>query len=171
MIGNLAVAGDVLEARRGIGKDSGHQIVGLHPLDLRRDLAAAAGARHRQRDRGVPPPPRLEHRRVEERLDQHIARGRRVQVAEHVRQRERMLRPEREHQRVFGGRGLQLEVELPAEALAKRQAPGPIDAAAEGRVQDQLHAAGFVEETLEHERFLGGDHPECAAPSARYATA
>ena len=58
---------------------------------------------------------------------------------------------ERDDDAVVGGGGLQLEVERAAEALAQRQAPGAIDARAERRVQDQLHAAGFVEEAL-------GDH-------------
>ena len=117
-------------------------------------LAAAAAARHRQRDRRVPAPPRLEHRRVEKRLDEHVARRRRMQIAEHVGQRERVLRTERQQQRVFGGRRLQLEVELAAEALAQRQPPRLVDAAAERRVQHELHAARFVEEPLEHQRLL-----------------
>ena len=75
-----------------------------------------------------------------------------------------MLRAEREHQRILGGRRLQLEVELTAEALAQRQAPRLVDAAAERRVQHQLHAAGLVEEPLEHERVLRRDDAERAAP-------
>ena len=74
---------------------------------------------------------------------------RRMQIAEDVGQRERVLRAERQHQRVLGGRRLQLEVELPAEPLAQRQRPRPVDAAAERRVQDELHAARLVEEALE----------------------
>ena len=52
---------------------------------------------------------------------------------------------------VVGGRRLQLEVEAAAEALAQRQAPGAVDAPAERRVDDELHAARLVEEAL-------GDH-------------
>ena len=66
-----------------------------------------------------------------------------MQVAEDVGERERVLRPERQQQRVLGRRRLQLEVELAAEALAQRQAPRLVDAAAEGRVQHELHAAGL----------------------------
>ena len=88
--------------------------------------------------------------------------GFRVQVAEDIRQRERVLRPQRQHQRVFGGGGLQLEVELAAETLAQGEPPGLVDAAAERRVQHELHAAGLVEEPLEHERVLRGNHPERA---------
>ena len=168
MIGNLAIAGDVLEAGGGVGKDRGHQVVGQHPLQLRRHLRAAAVARHGERDRRVPAPARLEHRRVEERLHQHVARGRRMQIAEDVGERERVLRPERQQQRVFGRRGLQLEVELAAEALAQRQAPRLVDAAAERRVQHELHAARLVEEALEDERVLRRQRRRARArPSAR----
>ena len=59
--------------------------------------------------------------------------------------------PERQHDGVFGGRGLQLEVEGAAEFLAQRQAEGAVDARAERRMDDELHAAGLVEEALEHQ--------------------
>ena len=172
VIGNLAIAGNVLEARRGVGKHRGHQVVGLHPLQLRRHLASAAAAAApparwscsiatasgTPARRGTPAPAR------------RASSG--MQVAEDVGERKRVLRPERQQQRILGRRRLQLEVELPAEALAQRQAPGLVDAAAERRVQHQLHAARLVEEPLEHERLLrrhrrrarGGRRP-------RYATA
>ena len=86
-----------------------------------------------------------------------------MQIAEDVRERERVLRPERQQQRILGGRRLQLEVELAAEPLAQRQPPRLVDAAAERRVQHELHAARFVEEPLEHERLLCRHHAECAA--------
>ena len=78
-----------------------------------------------------------------------------------------MLRPERQQHRVVGRRCLELEVELAAEALAQRQTPGFVDAAAERCVQDELHAAGLVEETFEHQRALRRDRPE-HAPSIRH---
>src|SRR5580698_2633292 len=51
---------------------------------------------------------------------------------------------------VLSRRSLQLEVERAAKALAQRQSPSAIYAAAESRMNDELHAAGLVEETLEH---------------------
>src|SRR5690606_36200037 len=54
----------------------------------------------------------------------------------------------------------QFEVEGAAEALAQRQAPGAIDAAAEWRMDHQLHAAGLVEETFENDFPLGGQRTE-----------
>jgi hypothetical protein len=85
-----------------------------------------------------------------------------MQVAEHVGERERMLRPERQEQRVLGGGRLELEVELTAEPLAQRQAPRLVDAAAERRVQHELHAARLVEEAFEDQRLLRGNDAEHA---------
>src|SRR5919109_1338666 len=77
-----------------------------------------------------------------------------------------MLRSEREQQRVVGGGRLQLEVELTAEALAQREAPRLVDAAAERRVQHELHAARFIEEALEHQRLLCWNHAQRPAALA-----
>ena len=77
-----------------------------------------------------------------------------------------MLVAQRDQHTVVGRRRLELEVEGAAEAFAKRQAPGSIDASAEGRVNDQLHAAGLVEEPLGDDRLLRGQRPERRAPGA-----
>ena len=58
---------------------------------------------------------------------------------------------------VVGGRRLQFEIEAAAEALAQRQSPGFVDASAERRVDDQLHAAAFVEEALGDDGGLSGN--------------
>src|SRR5439155_18861549 len=129
-------------------------------LNLRRYLASIAAARHGKRDGGIPPPPRLKHGRVEKRLHEDIARGRRVEIPEDVGQRKRMLGPERQEQRVFGRRGLQLEVELPAESLAQGQSPRAVDAASEWRMEHELHAAGLIEKPFENGRVLRRQHPE-----------
>ena len=114
----------------------------------------------RQRDAGDPAPARHEHRRVEQRLDQHVAHGGRVQVALDVGEIEAVRRGQRQHDVVLGRGRLQLEIELAAEALAQRQTPGAVEPAAIGRVDDQLHAADFVEEALEDERVVGRQHAE-----------
>ena len=57
--------------------------------------------------------------------------------------------------RVVAGRGLELEVERAAEALAQREAEGAVDAAAEGGVDDELHAARLVEEALDDDVVAG----------------
>jgi hypothetical protein len=160
MIGDFAIAGDILEAGGGVGKCRSHEVVGFHPLDLRRHPPASAVAQDRQRDRGVPAPARLEHRRVEDGLHQDVANRVGVKIAEDVGERKRVLGTERQQERVLGGRGLQLEIELPAEALAEREAPRPVDPAAEGGVQDELHAARLVEEPFEHQHLLRRQHAE-----------
>src|SRR3954465_7438656 len=68
-----------------------------------------------------------------------------------------MLWAERQQNCVFGGCRLQLEVELTAEPFTECQPPGLVDPAAEWRVQDELHAAGFIEEPLEDEGVLCRD--------------
>src|SRR3954453_14354932 len=68
-----------------------------------------------------------------------------------------MLWTERQQDGVFGGRRLQLEVELTAESFTEREPPRLVDSAAKRRVEDELHAAGFVKEPLEDERALRRD--------------
>ncbi len=77
-----------------------------------------------------------------------------------------MLRPERQHDGLFVGRGLQLEAEPDAEALAQGQAERAVDAAAKRRVHDELHAAALVEESLETMRRVVGIAPSARAPVA-----
>ena len=50
MVGNLAIADDVVGARGLVGKHRRHEVVGAHALQRRRDLLAAAEARQRKRD-------------------------------------------------------------------------------------------------------------------------
>jgi hypothetical protein len=85
-----------------------------------------------------------------------------VQEFEDGVQRERVLRSQREQQGILGGRGLELEVELAAEPLPERQAPGPIHSAPKGGVDDKLHAAGFIEEPLGDDGLLRGQAAEQA---------
>jgi hypothetical protein len=74
MVRYLAIAGMFSRHAAASGKHRGHQIVSLHALKLWRHLAPAAAPRHRKRDRRVPAPARLEHRRVEKRLHEDVAR-------------------------------------------------------------------------------------------------
>ena len=65
-----------------------------------------------------------------------------------------MLRTERNHDRVIGRCGLQLEIERTAKAFSQCQTPGAIDPAAERRMQNELHSARFIEEALQDQRLL-----------------
>ena len=148
MVGNLDVADDVLAARGHVGEDRGHQVVAANALNLRRNFLAALKAQQCERAVGVPAPARVEDRRRQRRLLQDFLHGFRLQEVEDVAEREAVLLGQRDVEAVVGGGGLQLEIEAAAEALAQRQSPGFVDAAAEGRVDDELHAAAFVEEAL-----------------------
>ena len=129
-------------------------------------LAPAAEAQQRQRAGRVPAPAVAEHRRQQRRLDQVVAERVRAHHAEDAVEREAVLLAEREDDAVVGRRRLQLEVEGDAEALAQRQAPGAVDAAAERRVQHELHAAAFVEEALGDDR-VAASAPRRARPASR----
>ena len=153
--GQFALADQVFQAGRLVGEDGGQQVVAFHALQLGRDLAPAREARQRQRGGGVPAPAHLEQRRVEQRLHQYLFGAGRAQVAPHFVERETVAGRERQDDGVLGGGGLQFDIEVAAEALAQRQPPGAVDAAAERRVQHQLHAAALVEEALHHQGILG----------------
>jgi hypothetical protein len=146
------------------GKDAGEQIVGARALDLRRDAFALRHAQQLQRAVRGPAPARLEDRRSDGGLFQQLLRGVLGEEVEDVGEREAVLLGEADVDAVVGGRGLQFEVEAAAEALAQREAPGLVDAAAERRVQDELHAAALVEEALGDDGGLRGNGSEHRAP-------
>ena len=160
VIGDLDVADDGLEAGGGLGEDAGEQIVRAGALDLRRDALALGHAQQLQRAVGGPAPARLEDGRGDGGLFEELLRGVLGEEVEDVGEREAVLLGERDVDAVVGGGGLELEVEAAAEALAQREAPGLVDAAAEGCVQDELLAAAFVEEALGDDGGLGGNGAE-----------
>ena len=149
VVRNFAVADDVFAAGELVRENRAEQIFRGHALQLRRGLLATAHARQRECHRAVPAPARAEHRRGKQRLHEQRPHGLRRQVACHLVERETVRRRKRQDDRVFRRRSLQLEVELAAKALAQRQAPGAVDAAAQRRVDHELHAARFIEEALE----------------------
>ena len=160
MVGNLPVPHEVLGARELVGEHGGHQVLRVHALERRGHLLPASRAQHGERPRRVPAPARAEHRRVQHRLHQQVLRRLGLQILEHVLEREAVLGPERQDDRVLGGRGLELEVEAAAEPLAERESPRAVHPTPERRVQHQLHPPRLVEEALQHERLLGRGDPE-----------
>src|SRR4051812_9810080 len=64
---------------------------------------------------------------------------------------------------VVGCGCLQLKIEAAAETLAQRQSPSFVDAGAEWSVDDQLHAAAFIEEALGNNCALCGNSSEDGA--------
>ena len=81
MVGNFARPREVLGARDLVREHRGDQILGLHALDVRRDLRTAPEPRDGQRDVGVPPPAHVEHRGVEQRLGEDVAHRLRREIA------------------------------------------------------------------------------------------
>ena len=166
VVGDLERAGEVLLAADLGREDGGEQVVGAHALDRRRHLAGAGagGARRGRGRRSSASAPGTRARRASPGDGLLGVCG--CHVVEDLLEREAVLRPEREDDRVVAGGGLQLEVEADAEALAQGEAPGAVDAGAEGGVDDELHAAGLVEEALEDDVLLGGDEAEGVALGA-----
>ena len=153
----------VLLAAGERGEHRGHQVVGLHALDRRRRPPPAALPQHHERAAEVPAPPHLEHRRQEQRLREDVRGVLGGQELRHVLEREALPGAEGEHHRVVAGRGLELEVEPPAEALPERETEGAVDPAAVRRVDHELHPAGLVEEALEDDAALGREDAEGGA--------
>ena len=121
VVGDGDRTGIVVPAGRQAGEGGGHHVVGLHPLDRRRVPLAALEAQHRQRPVQVPAPAHPEQRRDDDGLREGVGDGAGVQHQRHVAEGEAVLGSERQHHGVVVGRGLQLEVEGAAEALAQCQ--------------------------------------------------
>ncbi len=121
MVGDLTLAGQVFGTGDLIGEHRGDQVFGLHAHELRRHLLAALETRQGQGHAGHPAPARVEHRRIEQRLDQDLAHAGGMEIARDFGKIEAVRGGEREDDVVLGRRGLELEVELAAEALAQRQ--------------------------------------------------
>src|SRR5688500_14395186 len=77
-----------------------------------------------------------------------------MQEAKNHLQGEAMLLSQRQHNPLIGGCGLQLEIKGRAKAFSQGEAPGPIDASAEGCMENQLHTAGFVKKALSYDGVL-----------------
>ena len=163
MVGDLDVADDGLEAGGGLGEDAGHEVFGAGALDLRGDALAFGQAQELQAAAGGPAPAVFEDGAGDGGLLEELFGGVLGEELEDVGEREAVLLGEGDVDAVVGGGGLQLEVEAAAEAFAQREAPGLVDAAAEGGVEDELHAAAFVEEALGDDGGFGGDGSEDGA--------
>ena len=162
VVGNLALAGKIFLAGDLVREDMGDEIFGVHALPLGRHALPVAVALDRQRAGRVPAPAHFEHRSVKHGLDHDFAYGLAVEIAEHFVQREAVHRAKRQHDIVLVGRRLKLEIEGTAEALAQGQTPGPVEAAAEWRVDDEVHVAYLVEKTLHDDGVARGHHTQAA---------
>ena len=91
MVGNADIADNILSAGRLIRKNSRHQIVGAHALNVRRYFLPTTEAKQGERAPGVPSPPRSEKRRRQNSLFKNRASGIRVQEMKDIRERKTVL--------------------------------------------------------------------------------
>ena len=166
VVGDLDGPGEVVLARSRLREHRGHQVVGFHALDRRRVAAAAAEPQHQQRAVEVPAPSRDGTSARRARPAAACPRRCGCDVPGDFVEREAVVRAERQHDRVVARGGLQLEVERAAELLAQREPERAVDAPAVRRVDDELHAAGLVEEALDDEILERGHDAEHRAPDA-----
>ena len=120
MIWNLAIANDVLQARKLVREHCCQKIFRFHPLQRRRDFCAATETRDGKRTGCVPSPANGEHRRVEQRLNKKRTNCFGIEITKHFVEREGMLRTERNHDGVIGCRRLQFEIERTAKPFSQR---------------------------------------------------
>ena len=166
MIGYLDLSGQILGAGDLIREHRRQQVFGIHARDLRRDFLAAAKTRQRKRNAGVPAPAYLEHRRRAQCLHEQLTYRIRVQIPRGLRQLETMRMSQRQHNVILGRGRLKFEIECTAEPLAQGQSPRAIYAAAKWGMNHQLHAAGFIEKTLEDDGIERGQAAERGAARA-----
>ena len=160
VVGHFERSGEVFLAADLGGEDGGEEVVGDHALEVGWDLFAAAAAGHGQGAGRGPAPAGVPEGGVEHGLAQGLFDVGGLEVFEGFVEGEGLRGSEGEDDGFFVGGGLQLEVEADAEALAQGEAPGAVDAGAERGVDDQLLAAGFVEEALEDDIGVGGHDAE-----------
>jgi len=167
VIGNLDVAFDVFKAGGYVGENGGEKIVAAHALNLRGDLLAVLETEESEGAVGAPAEAggedggAGEHGLLKDFLD---CLG--LEEVENIGEREAVLFGESDVDAIVGGRGLQFEVEAAAEAFAEGKAPGAVDAGSEGGVDDELHAAAFVEEALGDDGVLRRDGSQDSAAFA-----
>src|SRR5262249_16410980 len=85
-------------------------------------------------------------------LNQKRTNGRRPQVTKDFVELKAVSGAQRQDDRVFGCRGLQLKIELTAETLSERESPRPVQPAAKRRVNHELLTPALVKEPLDHPR-------------------
>ena len=161
MVRNFDIAGRrVILASRLRREHRRQQIIGTHPLQRRRHFLAPGMPQNRQSPGSVPPPASAEYRRLQHRLRKRFFDGSRFQVTENILHRHRQSGSQREIQPIVRSRRLQLKIERPADFLAQRHPPSPVDLLPKRSVNHQLHPAAFVKKPLGHHPLLGRRNPQ-----------
>ena len=127
MVGQLDGAGrGVFLASGQGGENRRHEVVGLHALDRQGVLLPAPEAQDGQGAAQVPPPARGKHRRGQDGLFERRLDCVGVQEARRRRERETVLRAQRQYDGVVAGRSLELEIESDAEPFTQCEPQGPV---------------------------------------------
>ena len=150
MIGDLALAGEVLGAGDLVGEDRGEQVLGVHALKLRRHLLAAAEARQRERDRRRPSASAC--RTSARRAAPGSAPRARCSNADSARTSSsgKLCAVGSESTMASSvAAACSSKLNLRQKRLRSARPQARLMPAAERRVDDELHAAGLVEEALE----------------------
>ena len=130
---------------------------------MRRNFLAALKPQKGERAVRIPTPAGAENWRSQGCLLQNRLHGFGVEEMENVAEWEAVLLGKRYVQTIVGCRSLELKIEAAAETLAQGQSPGFIDARAERRMDDQLHASAFIEKAFGNDGALGWDIAENGA--------
>src|SRR5262245_44084674 len=141
MVGHLALAYQVFGAGELAWENTGNQIFSRHARELRCHLLAAAESRQGECNARNPAPTSRKHGRVKQSLDQQGLDACRMEIARDVAKLEAVSRCQGQDNVVLSGCRLKFEIELAAKAFTQCQAPGPIDTAAVGRMDHELHSA------------------------------
>ena len=167
VVGDLGRAGRrVVLAGGEVREHGGHQVVRLHALDVERVEPAALAAQHGERPVEVPPPAGGEHRAAQHGLGDGVLHVVGAKEGGHVLERERVLR----------ARATAATASLLAAACSSKskfrqnflRSPRPsarLTLRPERGVDDELHPAGLVEEPLEHDVVVGGQHAAQRGPA------
>src|SRR5439155_22466890 len=115
VIGHLEAAGNVLLTTDLGRENGGEKVIGAHPLERGRYLAAGLLADDRQGATGVPTPAGGEGRGVENCLTQGILGVAGGDIVEGFFDRKAMLRAKGQDDGVIAGSSLELEIEVDAE--------------------------------------------------------
>src|ERR1700683_4151798 len=148
------------------GKNRRQQFIRTQSLQIWRNSIALVRAHDGEGARRHMAKAQLEHRRVQKRLRQHVARIARGHHVQYVFERKAVACVERDQTRIVDRGSLDFEVEALAKALTNRETEASIEADSERRVDYDLGAAEPIEEALDDDSIFAGNGSQscCAAP-------
>ena len=155
VVRNLDRTDDVVLTGRRLRKHGRQQIVGFHALDRRRIAAAVAEPQHHQRAIEIPPPAGLEHRRIENRVLQRVGRRCRLDRNRGTSSNGKLwVSPSDSTIASSVAAACSSKLNVRQNFLRSARPRLRLMRPPNGRVEDELHAAGVVEESLQHQVLL-----------------